>query len=220
MGIFSRLGEIINANISSMLERAEDPIKMIRLMIHEMEDTLTEIKSSAAEVIADRIRIERRLREAKQNASEWEHRAELAISKEREDLAREAVERKLLHESQARDLEKKLASADELVKQYQEDISRLEEKLKGAYRRQKELADKMKHARQRKKVEEKIYQVNTAGAFARFEEYNDRIDRMEADTAVTKMSGGPDLEQKFRDLESESDVEAELARLKKKKKSK
>ena len=217
MGIFSRLGEIINANISSMLERAEDPEKMIRLMIHEMEDTLTEIKSSAAEVIAERIRLERGLGELKKCASEWETRAELAITKDREDLAREAIERKLYYEAETGRLGERLKEADELVKQYQEDIAHLEEKLAGAHRRQKELAEKMKHARTRKKAEERIYQINTTGAFARFEQVNQRIDRIEAEHELAR-SRRPDLEDEFRELAQETDVDKELARLKKKKK--
>lgn len=217
MGIFSRLGEIINANISSMLERAEDPEKMIRLMIHEMEDTLTEIKSSAAEVIAERIRLERGLGEVKNCASDWESRAELAITKDREDLAREAIERKLYYEAETGRLSERLKEADELVKQYQEDIAHLEEKLAGAHRRQKELAEKMKHARTRKKAEERIYQINTTGAFARFEQVNQRIDRIEAEHELARTSR-PDLEDEFRELAQETDVDKELARLKKKKK--
>lgn len=217
MGIFSRLGEIINANISSMLERAEDPEKMLRLMIHEMEDTLTEVKSSAAEVIAERIRIERTVKRMDKDAGEWSDRAELAISKDREDLAREALERKLICQKEGQQARERLAEADEMVRQYQEDIARLEEKLQGAFHRQKELAEKMKHARQRKRVEDKLHQANTSGAFARFEEFNRTIDRMEADVEVSRMTGGS-LENKFRELEHSNDVEAELEALKKKKK--
>jgi len=217
MGIFSRLGEIINANISTMLEKAENPEKMIRLMIHEMEDTLTEVKSSAAEVIAERIRIERRLKTVRKNRDEWEQRAELALSKDRDDLAREALERKLLYENQTGQVELRLAEAEETVRQYQEDIARLEEKLKSAHTRQQELIAGMKLARQRKQVEDRLHQANNVGAFERFEAYTTRLDRMEAELEVSKTGNKDSLEDRFRELERSGDVETELASLKKKK---
>jgi len=218
MGIFSRMGEIINANISSMLERAEDPEKMIRLMIYEMEDTLTEIKSSAAEEIAERIRVERHVRDLEKTAGEWESRAELALTKGREDLAREALERKLYHQQEAERTRGHLTDVDTRVKQYQDDIARLEEKLQHAHRRQKEMVEKMKHARTRQKVEERIYRAGTADAFTRFEAFNERLDRIEAETEIDARTNDQ-LAERFRELESQTDVEAELQRLKKKKTS-
>jgi phage shock protein A len=95
MGIFSRLSEIINSNINAMLDKAENPEKMVKLMIHEMEDTLTEIKSAAAEVVADRIRLTRLVSAENKRKLDWESKAQLAMSKGREDLAREALEQKL-----------------------------------------------------------------------------------------------------------------------------
>lgn len=218
MGIFSRIGEIINANISAMLEKAEDPEKMVRLMIHEMEDTLTEVKSSAAEIIAERIRMERTHRELLSSADEWEKRAELALAKEREDLAREALERKLSYQERAHEAMKRLKHAEEGVAQYQEDIARLEEKLKGAYRRKKELVASMKRVRDRQKVENKLYRVNTSGAFERFDAYNERLDRMEAEIEVNRHRKDDTLDSRFRELENSSDVDAELERLRSKKK--
>jgi len=214
MGIFSRIGEIVNANISSMLDQAEDPEKMVRLMINEMEDTLTEVKSSAAEVIAERIRTDRSVGRMEKSRQEWEQRAALAVEKNRDDLAREAIERKLMYERQAEEARHKLAEADELVKQYQSDIARLEQQLKSAYRRQKELASSMKRAQARKKVEEGLYRLNTSGVFERFEEYNSRLDRMEADLEVQSYGAPETLEQRFRELEKSGDVEAELNKLK------
>lgn len=213
MGIFSRIGEIINANISNMLEKAEDPEKMVRLMIHEMEDTLTEVKSSAAEVIADRIRIERQLKAAKQNHDEWEQRAELALAKDREDLAREALERKLTHQAQAEQIALRLEEADDVVRQYQEDIGRLEDQLKSAHKRQRELIANMKRARTRKNVEERIYKVNSNDAFERFEAYTNRLDRIEAEAEVHSIAKDS-LVDRFRELEQEGDIDAELKRLK------
>ena len=216
MGIFSRLGEIINANITTMLDKAENPEKMVRLMIHEMEDTLTEIKSSAAEVIADRIRTQRKLEKLAGEMADWSDKAELAVSRDRDDLARIALERKLAYGSQVKEAERSLATLDEMVGQYHQDIARLEEKLENAYRRKKELTLKARRAESSRKVEERIYHANRT-AFEKFEEFANRIDRMEAEQEVFKSR--PDLEQEFRKLEEDGDVEAELASIKKKKKS-
>jgi len=219
MGIFSRLGEIINANISNMLEQSENPEKMIRLMIHEMEDTLTEIKSSAAEVIAERIRIERTLGQIRAKETEWEERAALAISKDRDDLAREALERKLLYASQAEEVSEKLDEAEGLVKSYHEDIAHLETQLEKGHRRQREILNGLKRVQQRKQVEDKLYQFSSSGAFALFEDYNQRLDHLEAEVEVNQGRGKTSLERQFEELEQSSDVDTELERLKKKVKS-
>jgi phage shock protein A len=215
MGIFSRLGEIINANISGMLDRAENPMKMVKLMIHEMEDTLTEVKSSAAEVIADRIRLERQLRQLEASAEDWESKAALAVSKNREDLAREAIEQKLSVDQEIGKIHRQLREVNELVEHYQQDIARLEDKLMSARKRKKELESKRKLAEHRQKVEQKIYDVRTRAAHSQFDAYEERIDRMEAEAEVNRHSNDRDLARKFDDLEREGAVEAELERLKK-----
>ncbi len=218
MGIFSRLGEIVNANISSMLDKAEDPEKMIRLMIHEMEDTLTEVKSSAAEVIADRIRTERALRRLKSQIQEWEDRAELAVGKGRDDLARIALERKLAYSRESEETVHALQRCEEMSKHYQDDIARLEEKLQGARRRQKELILKRKRAMNSKKLEERIYHADHH-AFHKFEAYAEKVDRLEAESEVSATSGR-DLEREFRELAQDGDIDKELKKLKEKKSSK
>lgn len=215
MSIFSRIGEIINANINAMLDKAEEPEKMVRLMIHEMEDTLTEVKSSAAAIIAERIRLDRTLRESRKHSAEWQARAELALSKDREDLAREALERKLSYDARGVEIETRLRRADEDVRQYQEDIARLEEKLKGAYTRKKELLANIQRAQQRQRVEEHIYRVNTSGAFERFDAY---ADRLEANIEVNRGRAEDQLARRFRELENASDIDSELDKLRKQRK--
>lgn len=216
MGIFSRLGEIVNANISSMLDKAENPEKMVRLMIHEMEDTLTEVKSSAAEVIADRIRTQRQLAKLQEHIEDWNQRAELAVSRDRDDLARIALERKLAYQRQAKEAEEALVHGEEMVKQYQDDIMRLEEKLKSALARQRELALKHKRALNSRRLEENISRANRE-AFDKFENYADRIDRIQAEAMTHSMSNATsDLDREFEKLAGDSDIERELEKLKKK----
>ena len=214
MGIFSRIGEILNANISSILDKAENPDKTVRLMIYEMEDTLTEVKSSAAQVIAERIRTERLYKDRLKQAASWEEKAALALTREREDLARIAVERRLAYQKEAQQAKADLASLDTMVKQYHQDIANLEKQLKKAHHRQKELTAKRKHAESRKKVEEKIYQANTSSAFAKFEAYSHRIDRLEAELEVGRMRKDEKLAKEFGDLEQLEEVEREIKALK------
>jgi len=214
MGIFSRITEIVNANINAMLDKAEDPEKMVKLMIHEMEDTLTEVKSAAAEVVADKIRLNRVRKAEMQRKSDWDTKAQLAVEKGREDLAREALEQKLDAEKKVAHLEERLAEVEDLVTQYQSDITRLEEKLAGARARQQSLIANHQSAMNRKRVEEKIYKVNTSGAFAKFENYENRIDRWQAEAQVIRQSNTT-LERKFDDLVHGNKVDEELAKLKK-----
>jgi len=213
MGIFSRLSEIVNSNINAMLDRAENPEKMVKLMIHEMEDTLTEVKSAAAEVVADRIRLTRMVASENARKQDWSEKAELAMRKGREDLAREALEQKLESQKKEEHLQKRLQEVEVLVKQYHSDISRLEEKMASARNRQKMLIANHQSAVNRKKVEEKIYRLNTTGAFAKFENYENKIDRFNAEAEVHQLSNDS-LEKKFQDLAYSDEVDEELKRLK------
>lgn len=123
MGIFSRITEIVNSNINAMLDKAEDPEKMVKLMIYEMEDTLTEVKSAAAEVVADRIRLNRVLDAERKRQTDWGAKATLAVEKGREDLAREALEQRMASDRKISQHEARLAEVEGLVKQYHDDIS-------------------------------------------------------------------------------------------------
>ncbi len=125
MGIFTRMRDIISSNINAMLDKAEDPEKLVRLMIQEMEDTLVEIKASCAGAMATRKKIARRLEEARNRIQLWADRAELAVSKGREDLAREALFEKRRYTERVRSLEDELAQCDNLIEQYQDDIMNL-----------------------------------------------------------------------------------------------
>jgi phage shock protein A len=215
MGIFSRFSEILNSNVNAMLDRAEDPRKMVKLMIHEMEETLMEIKSSAAEVVADKLRTERHLQREQAKEADWQHKAELAISKNHEELAREALVQKTASTHRVHDLQNKLAELDGLTNQYQMDIAQLEEKLMAARSRQQILIANHESARNRKRVEEKIYKLNTTGAFAKFEHYENKIDQFNAEAQILSVSNNS-LEQKFRDLEHEDHISGELEKLKQK----
>jgi phage shock protein A len=132
MGIFSRMTDIINSNINSMLDQAEDPEKMIRLIIQEMEDTLVEVRSSSARVLADRKAATRRLEQVQAEAGSWEDKARLAISKEREDLARAALQEKRAIEEEIAIVEAELLATDEHIAQLNGEVAQLQQKLTDA----------------------------------------------------------------------------------------
>ncbi len=216
MGIFSRFRDIVSANLNAMLERAEDPEKLIKLMIQEMEDTLVELKASCAGAMANRARLSRALTTSRERAEGWEKKARLAVEKGREDLAREALaeRRSLLQEVEARESE--MAHFEELIEQYQSDIRQLEEKLASARNKHRILVQRHIHASSRKQAQTKIRKADTSDAFVRFEQFEARIDRMEADADLVNY-GRPSsktLEDEFTHLERDEDIEKELASLK------
>lgn len=216
MGIFSRFRDIINSNINSMLDKAEDPEKLIRLMIQEMEDTLVEIKASCAGAMASRARVARALEEATRRANRWGSKAEMAIEKGRDDLAREALLEKKALQEQIDSLQRESDELSSLIDRYQGDIQQLEEKLATTRNKHRVLIQRHVHAQKKKKAQTNIRQVTTTDAFARFEQFETRIDRMEADAELINPPQKGTLEDEFKKLETDEQVEKELAELKRK----
>ncbi len=214
MGIFTRFRDIINSNISAMLDRAEDPEKLIRLMIREMEDTLVEIKASCAGVMADRKKTERQLGEARSREGNWRQKAELAVHKGRDDLAREALIEKRRYGQRAAALERELAECSGLVDQYQDDIRQLEDKLASARERQRMLVQRHVHANKKKRAQEEIRRMESTEAVYKFEEMENRIERMEAEADLVNFGRKPHLEAEFDGLMMDEEIEAELNHLK------
>lgn len=214
MGIFTRFTDIVSSNINSMLDKAEDPEKMIKLMIHEMEDTLIELKSSCAGVIAGRKKIERKFEGMREKVNLWSDRAALAVEKGRDDLAREALmEKRRLSES-ADALENELANYKDLFKQYQEDIVALEEKLKSAKEKKRILVQRHKRATGKKRAQGEIRRSDSADTMARFDKLESRIEQMEAEADLVNMPKKPSFADEFDDLATDDDIETELANIK------
>jgi phage shock protein A len=213
MGIFTRFKDIINSNLNVMLEKAEDPEKLIKLMIQEMEDTLVELKASCAGAMASRTRVTRARDLAAESIDKWDGKARLAVEKGREDLAREALLEKRACQQEADDREKETTHFDELVSQYQKDIAQLEEKLEAARNKHRILVQRHIHATHRKSAQSKIRKADSSDAFFRFEQFENRIDRMEADADLVNYRGR-DLEDELGKLETDEQIEKELASLK------
>ena len=214
MGVFTRVRDIISSNINSMLDKAEDPEKMVKLMIREMEDTLVEIKASCAQAIATKKKIQRQIEEIAGRAKEWADRAQLAVSKEREDLAREALVEKRRFTERTEALDKELAQFEDIVAHYHQDIGQLEDKLGVAREKQRILVQRHAHAQGNKRVQENIRRVDTSDAILRFEKFEQRIDRMEAEADLVNGARKHTLRDEFADLEKDEDIERELEELK------
>ncbi len=217
MGIFTRVRDIISANINTMLEKAEDPEKLVKLMIREMEDTLVEIKASCAGAMATKKKIQRELEGIKDRAEEWAGKAQLAVDKAREDLAREALVEKRRFADRGGSLEEEMVQCDALVEQYQNDITQLEDKLNGAREKQRVLVQRHVHAQGKVRAERGMRKFDSSDAVARFDSFEERIDRMEADSELVNYGRKPTLDEEFRRLEGDEDIEKELEQLKSKK---
>ena len=214
MGVFTRLKDIINSNLNAMLDAAEDPDKLIRLMIQEMEDTLVEVKANCAGAIAARKRAERAVASAESGTATWEERARLAIEKGREDLAREAIrERRRLEE--LRDAHaKEVSGCDEVVARYKEDIGAVEAKLVDARQRHRLLVQRHKRAKTHERTRGVIERVTRYDAVTKFDQLEQRIERMEAFQEIDPDLQKPSLEEAFAALKESDAIEEELARLK------
>ncbi len=214
MGIFTRFRDIISSNINAMLDRAEDPEKLIKLMIREMEDTLVEIKTSCAGVMASMKKIQRQLDEVQSRIKYWDERAALAVSKGKDALAREALLEKRRYGEKAGALEEELSEHSLLVDQYQEDIGQLEDKLGSAREKQRMLQQRHIHARKKMRAQEDIRRLETSDAIFRFEEFENRIERMEAEADLVNFGRKPTLDGELDSLLVDDDIEKELERIK------
>lgn len=214
MGIFSRFRDIVSANINAMLDAAEDPEKMIRLMIQEMEETLIEMKSSCASALATRARVTRSVTETRERIARWERNARMALSRNSEELAREALLEKRKLTELLQSLEKELAASEELSRDHQDQIAQLEKKLAIAREKQRLLVQRHVQASQKMRAQTQIRYVETGDAVTRFNQFEARIERMEAAAGLVRPPAKPDLEEHFASIERDEELDKELQRLK------
>jgi len=214
MGIFTRFSDIVNSNINAILDKAEDPEKIVRLMIQEMEDTLVEVRSAAARSIADKKDLNRRIETLERDLSDWDGKAELALRKGREDLAKAALVEKSRVAAAVDALKQDYLAVDEGLAKLNEDISRLESKLDDAKTRQKALLARHKTANSRLAARKKIHDYKIDDAMVRFEQYTRRIDDVEGRVEAYDLGLPKDLNHEFAGLEAEESIKAELDTLK------
>lgn len=214
MSIFSRLGDIINSNINAILDRAEDPAKIIRLIIQEMEDTLVEVRSNAARTIAEKKEIVRKVDRLQQAQQEWQERAALALAKEREDLAKAALLEKAKVKETAELLEEDLRQLESALAQGDADIAKLEAKLAEAKAKQKSLAARRETASSRLRVRRSLHDGRVDDALSRFEQVEKKLDEAEGRVEAYDLGRRKTLAQEIADLAAESAIDEELAALK------
>jgi len=214
MGIFSRFADIVNANLNAILDKAEDPAKMIRLIIQEMEDTLVEVRTTSARTIAEKKDLNRKIQRLRDEAESWQQKAELALSKDRDDLAKAAlVERKQAQEM-VEEMEKQLQGVEDSLDQLNTEIGQLQEKLQDAKSRQSALLMRHKTASSRLKVREKLYSSNVDDAMERFESFERKLDNLEANVDAQSLGRKKTLAEEIDGLEEDEKLDAELAELK------
>jgi len=213
MGIFSRFTDIVNSNINALLDKAEDPEKMVRLIIQEMEDTLVEVRSASAKTLANKKEIANQIAKYESDARDWEAKAELALSKDREDLARAALQEKKKSAEAAEALSKELAIVEEQISKLQDEIGQLQEKLADAKSRQKAIIMRQKTASSRLEVKKTLDSTKVDNAMGRFEQYERKIDDLESQVEAYDL-GKKTLQDEFAELEASDKVEDELAALK------
>jgi phage shock protein A len=213
MSIFSRLSDIINSNLTAILDKAEDPEKMVRLIIQEMEETLVEVRTTSAKAIADRKELLRRQDWLRREAEEWERRAEVALRKEREDLARAALVERTRIAEEVEAIDDEVVALDESVERLSEDIGKLQAKIKDARARQKSLVVRTRTAQTQIGVRRKLSSASIDDAMGRFEQYERRMDDLEGQVESYDL-GHKTLVEEIDELESGDRVDAELAALK------
>lgn len=214
MSVFSRLSDIINANLHSLLDKSEEPEKMIRLMIEEMEQVQIEMRTQAARLIAEQKQLERQQSALSQQMQGWAAKAELAIGKGREDLARAALGEKLAEGKRLAQLEQDQERLAEVLAQLNADSERLGAKLTEARERQKLLVLREQTAHSRIRARAQIDHSRMHELMARFDGVQGRVDQLEAQLEAATLGQNPSLEAQFRELELNDEIERELARLK------
>ncbi len=215
MGIFSRMGDIINANLNAALEKAEDPEKMIRLMIQEMEDTLVEVRSATAKCIAEKKERARLLKRLDEQQHDWAQKAKLALDKGREDLARAALAEKTALADRIVYLSEELAQYDEHLAKYDHDIGRLQAKLNDARGRQRAIVMRHRSAQHQLKSRKQIHNDRIDEMLSRFDSAERRIDHIESEAESLDLGRrARSLDEEIEQLQRDERVEAELAALK------
>jgi phage shock protein A len=215
MGIFSRTRDIIAANVTDLLDKAEDPAKMIRMIILEMEETLVEVRASAARTIADQKEMRRHILKLEKLQESWMEKAELALSKDREDLAKAALMERQKAFDMAEQLQSEITVLDDALRASEEDISKLQGKLREARARQNSIVTRLESAQNRARVREAYAGQKVEDAFSRFDLLERRADLAEGRADALALGGpGKTLEEEIAELRSSEKVDAELAAMK------
>lgn len=217
MGIFSRTRDIIAANFNDMLDKADDPQKMIRIIILEMEETLVEVRASAARTIADQKEMHRHSVKLDKLQADWSEKAQLALSKDREDLARAALVEKKKAVDMSEQLKAEIAVLDDALRAYEVDINKLQNRLREARSRQTAIAARLESAENRVKLRSLMTNERVDEALSRFDQLERRVDYAEGRADALQIADGtgkPSLSDEIAALEGADAIDDELAEMK------
>jgi len=216
MGVFTRLTDIIQSNVLSALDKAEDPEKLVRLMIQEMEETLVEVRSAQAGFLGDKKALNRELNASNQSIDFWQQKAELALEKQRDDLAKSALMEKNKAIKNVGNLNAELVKVDSALNKLKADVDNLQAKLNQAKAKQASIMKREETATSRLKVKTQLHSEQINKALERFESVERKVDEIEAKVESYDFGKAPSLQQQFDELEKNDEIEAQLAELKKK----
>jgi phage shock protein A len=214
MSIFTRTRDIVAANFTDLLDKAEDPAKMIRVMIMEMEETLVDVRASAARTIADQKEMRRQIAKLQMLQDSWTEKAELALSKDREDLAKLALVEKRKAADAAESLDIEIAVLNDGLRAYEADIAKLQGKLREARMRQTSIAARVETAHNQIRMREVYSGPKAAEAFSGFEVLERRADLAEGQADALMLAAPKTLEEEIADLRASEQVDAELEAMK------
>lgn len=214
MGLFDRLWRVIRANINSLVGAAEDPEKILEQAVMDMQEDLIQLRQAVAGAIAAQKRTERQCSQAESTAAEWYQRAQLALQKGEENLAREALTRKKSYQETATAMKASLGQQNAVVAQLKENMRSLESKISEAKSKKDMYIARARSAKASERLQEMMGNLSTGSALSAFEKMEEKVMQLEARSEAIAELGTNDLEKKFLSLEGAGDVDAELAAMK------
>jgi len=214
MGFLQRLWRIIKANINSLLQKTEDPEKILEQAVSDMQEDLVKLRQAVAQAIASQKRTERQANQAQSTAEEWKKRAQLALEKGNEDLAREALTRRQNYQQTAESLNEQLTQQNQVIDKLKSDMRKLESKISEAKNKKDMYIARARSAEATQRVNEFLQGVNTGNSLSAFEQMEERVTEMEASAEATQEMGQDDIEKQFAALEQGSNVDSELNEMK------
>jgi phage shock protein A len=214
MGLFDRIMRVIRANINSLINKAEDPEKILEQTMIEMQEDLIQLRQAVAVAIATQKRTERQYSQAQSTADEWHRRAQLALQKGDENLAREALTRRKSYQDTATGMKAQIDQQTGVVEQLKQNMRALEGKIVEARTKKDLYIARARSAQASERLNEMLGNVGTGNAMAAFEQMEEKVMQLEARSEAVASLGGDDLEKKFASLESGGEVDDELTALK------